>query len=239
MKYAMDLHIHSALSPCANKDMTPNNIVNMALIKGLDIIALTDHNSGANLEAVSKCAIKSGLLFVPGIEVETSEEVHLICLLPDLRSAAVLHHQINIALPDIQNREDIFGKQLIMDDKDQIISEEKRMLITAARLTVNEVFHLVKQLKGAVIPAHVNRASYSILSNLGMIPEDLGIKYLEISHNCDEVDFRESKPELESFRLIKSSDAHYLGDILDRDSMLELKELSVLALLNALTCQTG
>ena len=178
MKYAVDLHIHSGLSPCADKDMTPNNIINMALVKGLDIIAITDHNSGANLEAVSKCAKKSGLIFIPGMEVETSEEVHLICLLPDLTCAAELQHHIYNALPSIQNREDIFGNQLIFDENDQITGEERRMLITATNLTVNKVFLLVKQLGGAVIPAHVDRLSYSMISNLGMIPEDLGITYL-------------------------------------------------------------
>ncbi len=234
MKYSVDLHIHSALSPCADKEMTPNNIVNMALVKSLDIIALTDHNSGLNLEAVSKCAKKNGLLFIPGMEVETSEEVHLICLLPDLKCAAELHRHVYKALPAIQNREDIFGTQLILDENDQCIGRESRMLITATKLTVNDVFLLVRQLGGAVIPAHVDRPSYSMISNLGMIPEDLGIIYLEISRSCDKYAFRALKPELDSFRLIKSSDAHYLGDILERESRLELKERSPQALIRAL-----
>lgn len=234
MKYAVDLHIHSALSPCADKDMTPNNIVSMAVIKGLDIIALTDHNSGANLEAVYKCAKKSGLLFIPGMEVETSEEVHLICLFPDVWSALEMHCLVYNALPAMKNRDDIFGKQLIMDENDYITGEEERMLITATNLTVNKVFLLVKQLGGAVIPAHVDRPSFSMISNLGIIPEDRGIKYLEISRNCDKYAFRASKPELDGFRLIKSSDAHYLGDMLERESLLELKELSAQAVIEAI-----
>ena len=238
MKYAVDLHIHSALSPCADKEMTPNNIVNMALLKGLDIIALTDHNSGTNLEAVSKCAKDSGLLFIPGMEVETSEEVHLICLLPDLKCATELHHHIYNSLPVMQNREDIFGKQIILDENDNITGEEGRMLITATSMNVNEVFLLVKQLRGAVIPAHVDRSSYSMISNLGMIPEDLGIKYLEISRNCDEYVYRASKPELDCYKLIKSSDAHYLGDILERESLLELGELSPKAVIDAIVSST-
>jgi len=234
MKYAVDLHIHSALSPCADKDMTPNNIVNMALVKGLDIIALTDHNSGANLEAADKCAKSSGLLLVPGMEVETSEEVHLICLLPNLKFAAELNHHIFHSLPDMKNREDIFGKQIILDENDKITGEEKRMLITATCLSVNDIFLLVKQLNGVVLPAHVDRPSNSMISNLGMIPEDLDIKYLEISRNCDEYAFRALKPELESYRLIKSSDAHYLGDLLERESLLDLKERSAEAVIDKL-----
>lgn len=234
MKYAVDLHIHSALSPCADNEMTPNNIVNMALVKGLDVIALTDHNSGANLAAVSKCAKSKGLLFIPGMEVETSEEVHLICLLPDLYCAAELHHYVYNALPALKNREDIFGKQLVLDEDDKVTAEEGRMLITATNLNVNEVFRFVKQLGGVVIPAHVDRQSNSMISNLGIIPDDLGIKYLEISRSCDKYAYRLAKPELDSFNLIKSSDAHYLGDMLERESFLELSELSTQAVIHAM-----
>lgn len=234
MKYAVDLHIHSALSPCADKDMTPNNIINMALLKGLDAIAITDHNSGANLEAVSKCAKKSGLLFIPGIEVETSEEVHLVCLFPDVESALKMHCCISEALPPLKNRKDIFGEQLILDENDRVTGEEDQMLITATNLSVYDVFGSAALLGGAVIPAHVDRPSYSMLSNLGMIPDDLGIKYLEISRNCDKYEFRASRPELDGFGLIRSSDAHYLGDMLERESLLELGELSPRAVIDML-----
>lgn len=223
MKYAVDLHIHSALSPCAHEDMTPNNIVNMAVMKGLDAIALTDHNSGANLEAVSICARNQGLVFIPGMEVESCEEIHLISLLPDLKSALKLHEIVYEALPAIQNRKDIFGSQYIMDENDQIIGEEKRLLVTATSLTADEVFSLVTSLGGAVIPAHVDRSSYSMISNLGLIPEELKIKYLEISKNCDRYAYRAAHPELDGYKLIRSSDAHYLGDILERESMIEIE----------------
>jgi len=226
MKYAVDLHIHSALSPCADQDMTPNNIVQMAALKGLDAIAVTDHNSGANLEAISRCAVKKNLVFIPGMEVETSEEVHLVCLLPDLDRAMLLHRYVAVALPALQNREDIFGRQLLMDENDRITGEESRMLITATSLSIDEVFGFVRSLGGAVIPAHVDRPSYSVISNLGMVPENLDIKHLEISRNCDKYGYRAIHPELDRYRLIRSSDAHQLGDILERESMLELEHLS-------------
>lgn len=234
MKYAVDLHIHSALSPCADKDMTPNNIVNMARIKGLDFIALTDHNSGANLEAVDKCAKRAGLVFIPGMEVETSEEVHLVCLLPDLESAAVLHKRVYNSLPGIKNREDIFGRQFIIDEYDHIIDEEERMLITATLLNVNDVFLFVNRLGGVVLPSHVDRPSNSMISNLGMIPGDLGIRNLEISRNCSETAFRSTRPELDSYGLIRSSDAHYLGDILEREMFLEIEDRSPKAVIEKL-----
>ncbi len=234
MKYAVDLHIHSALSPCADKDMTPNNIINMALIKGLDAIAVTDHNTGANLRALDICAKKAGLVFVPGIEVESSEEVHMICLLPDIERAQELHLIVQAALPDIMNRADIFGNQLIMDENDMTIGEEQRMLLTATSLSIDDICAAVRKLGGAVIPAHVDRTSYSIVSNLGFIPEELGFKYLEISKQCDRFEYRASRPELDRYRLVKSSDAHYLGDILERTSMLEIEGLSADAIVHSL-----
>jgi len=224
MKYAVDLHIHSALSPCADKDMTPNNIVNMAIIKGLDAIALTDHNSGGNLSAVSACARKHGLVFIPGIELESAEEIHLVCLLPDLESALELHRIAYQALPPIPNRTDIFGRQYYMDENDEITGEEERLLVNATSLTIDEILQLVRDLNGAVIPAHVDRPSNSIISNLGWIPDEFKLKYLEISRNCQHYDYKAAHPELDHYRLIKSSDAHYLGDILERESWIEIPE---------------
>lgn len=234
MKYAVDLHIHSVVSPCADKDMTPNNIVNMALLKGLDAIAVTDHNTGANLKAVYKCAKKAGLVFIPGMEVESSEEVHMVCLLPDLERAQELHDIVQRALPDIMNRPDIFGSQLIMDDNDEIIGEEPRMLLTATSLSVDDICVIIRKLGGAVIPAHVDRASYSIISNLGFIPEELGFKYIELSKECDKYGLRYSRPELDRYNIIKSSDAHYLGDILERPNILRLERLSAEAVIHLL-----
>jgi PHP family Zn ribbon phosphoesterase len=234
MKYAVDLHIHSAVSPCADKDMTPNNIVNMALLKGLDAIAVTDHNTGANLRAVDICARKAGLVFIPGIEVESSEEVHMICLLPDLERAHELHLIVQEALPDIKNRADIFGNQLIMDENDITIGEEQRMLITATRLSVDDICMTVRSLGGAVIPAHVDRTSYSMISNLGFIPEELGFKYIEISKACDRYGYRAAHPELDRYRFVQSSDAHYLGDMLERCSMLDAEGLCADAIVRAL-----
>ncbi len=222
MKYAVDLHIHSALSPCADNDMTPNNIVNMAILKGLDAIALTDHNSTGNLEAVSICARNNGLVFVPGMELESSEEVHLICLLPDLKSAFELNQKTYQTLPAIKNRTDIFGHQFYMDENDQITGEEDRLLINATTLTTDEIFSIVRGLGGAVIPAHVDRTSNSMITNLGWIPEELGVKYLEISKKCDRLNYRATHPQLDCYKLIKSSDSHNLGDILERESLVEI-----------------
>jgi len=235
MKYAVDLHIHSALSPCAGDEMTPNNIVNMAVLKGLDAIAVTDHNSAANAAAVSMCAKRQGLLFIPGMEVETSEEVHMVCLMPDLTSMDEFRRRVELSLPVLNNRPDIFGRQLIIDENDDVVGEEPRMLLTATSLSIDEVAVLAAALKGAAIPAHIDRQSYSIISNLGFIPKELDIKYLEISKLCDGPLFRSSRPDLDRYHFIRSSDAHNLGDILERESFLELDELSAEAVIRKLT----
>ena len=235
MRFSADLHIHSALSPCADDDMTPNNIVNMAALKGLDIIAVTDHNSALNLEAVSACARGKGLIVVPGIEVETREEVHLICLFPDVAAALCMQDIIYSNLPPIKNRENIFGCQLILNTDDEISGYEERMLVTAADLSIEEVFMKVKSLGGAVIPAHIDRQSYSIISNLGMIPEELiGIRYLELSKGCRREELFARYPLLSGYEFMCSSDAHHLWDISEREFLMEMEELSVHCLLRQL-----
>jgi PHP family Zn ribbon phosphoesterase len=234
MEFAVDLHMHSVLSPCSDRDMTPNNIVNMAVLKGLDFIAVTDHNSAENLEAVCRCAEGKGLVVVPGMEVETSEEIHLLCLFPDRGRALQVQDAVYASLPPIENREDIFGSQQVMDENDLAAGKIKQLLLTASGMNTDEIFRLVGNAGGVAVPAHVDRQSYSMLSNLGSIPEHLGIKYLELSKYCGEAGFRAEHPELAAYKLLRSSDAHHLGDMLEREMFLELKEKSVECLLKEL-----
>ena len=234
MKLAVDLHIHSALSPCADNEMTPNNIANMAYLKGLDIIAVTDHNSVENCEAVIKCAQKSGIIAVPGMELETREEVHLICLFPGLGEALDMQKIVYEALPDMKNREDIFGQQLIMDENDNITEKNSRFLVTAADMSIDNVFEYTGKLNGVVVPAHIDRQSYSLISNLGIIPEYLNIKFLEVSRKADCKELLAKHSFLENYKFITSSDAHNLGDIFERQSFIELEEPSIECLINRL-----
>lgn len=234
MKVYMDLHIHSALSPCADKDMTPNDIVNMAYLKGLDMIAVTDHNSVENIRAVLRCSADKNITIIPGMEVETREEVHLICLFPDLQAALSMQDIVYQSLPALKNREDIFGEQLILDENDHVVGHLERLLMTASGLGVEDVYTAVKDLGGAVIPAHIDRESYSLLSNLGFVPSDLNIKYLEISKKCNRDEFITKNPALKHYRFLRSSDAHTLGDILERECYLDLEEMSIQSLLKEL-----
>jgi PHP family Zn ribbon phosphoesterase len=227
MKVFTDLHIHTALSPCADKSMTPNDIVNMALLKELDVIAITDHNSAENAGAVLKCAEGTKLTVIPGMELETMEEVHVICLFPDLKASLSMQKVVYDSLPNLANREDIFGAQIVMDEHDEVVGKIDRMLITASGLSIEEVLLYVGNLGGVAIPAHVDRQSYSIISNLGMVPDHLDIKFLEVSRLFDLEKDRKAFPGVRDYQLIKSSDAHMLGDILEREFFLELKEISI------------
>ncbi|NMB33647.1 MAG: PHP domain-containing protein [Clostridium sp.] len=234
MRAYIDLHIHSALSPCSNDDMTPNNISNMAFLKGLDIIALTDHNSAENCDALIKCAQKRKIIMVPGMELETREEVHLLCLFPGIEEALKMQELVYGLLPNIKNREDVFGKQIVMDENDNVLRNVDRLLLTASSLSIEDAFSAVLSLGGAVIPAHINRESYSIISNLGTIPKIAGLKYLEVTKTCNISNYLEQNPLLREYNLMKSSDAHALGDILERVSFIDLEEISLRCLLQTL-----
>ncbi|MFA6309313.1 MAG: PHP domain-containing protein [Clostridia bacterium] len=232
MKYAVDLHIHTALSPCSDIEMTPNNIINMAKLKGLDIIAITDHNSAQNCHAVIECSKDSDVLVVPGMEIETKEEIHVVCLFPECKAAIEMQNFITPYLPNLKNIIEIFGEQLLFDENDNVVNKEDRMLITAVNLSINEVFKKVRELGGAAIPAHVDRNSYSIISNLGMIPNDLNVRYLELSKSCAAEDFLSDNPILKKYKIIKSSDAHYLGDILEKEGFIDIKSKNIKCLLD-------
>lgn len=228
MKFYYDLHIHSALSPCGSGDMTPNNIVNMSLIKGLDFIALSDHNATGNLEAAMECAKGTGLVVVPAMEIETAEEVHVLCLFSTLEGAKQASKEVYGHLMEIDNKPDIFGPQILYNHNDEVVGEERRLLISATSLPIEAVKQLAESCGGIAIPAHIDRNSYSVLSNLGFLPE-IGFTTVEVSDKAKQTEYTGL-----GVRMITNSDAHYLEDIQERENWLELEEKSISALLNLL-----
>ena len=138
MELYYDFHIHSALSPCADNDMTPNNIVNMARLKGLDAIAVCDHNSTKNVMAIEKVARGAGITFLPGMEMTTAEEVHMLALFEKAQAAEAFGDMVYAALPDIPNKPDYFGEQLVMDENDEIIGKLDKLLISALPFDMDE-----------------------------------------------------------------------------------------------------
>jgi len=211
-----DFHIHSGLSPCAMEDMTPNNIINMALIKELDGIAITDHNSVENLNPFYHLAKSKGIGFLPGVEITTCEEIHVLIFFEDLTPITYLREILQKSLPDIQNRKEIFGNQLIYNINDQVIAGENKLLTNATELSFEKTLDIAKEIDGVLIPAHVDRKSFSILSNLGFIPPEFKGKFLEISSAISQTEFYNKYPSMKNYKIIQNSDAHQLTSILER-----------------------
>lgn len=230
MKIAVDLHIHSALSPCGHKDMTPNNIVNMVWIKGLNAIAVTDHNSAENVEPVMKLGKEKGIVVIPGMEIQSREEVHLLCYFSELE--AVLDFQ-ELVYENLEgnNKPDFFGEQLVMDKEDSVLRINNRLLIGSTGLSISQICEETLKRGGKVVPAHVNKSAYSIISNLGFIPLDLGITTVEITRNADREQLLSRFPFLKKYKIIRSSDAHRLEDIMERESLIEADSLSALKII--------
>lgn len=226
MKLYYDLHIHSALSPCGDEDMTPNNIVNMARLKGLDVIAVTDHNTCKNAEAVMKCAEGSGVLVLPGMEVESMEEVHLVALFPSIDVAMKFDELVSNHLPDIKNKPDIFGEQILYDEEDNVKGYVENLLITATDMPVEDIVKEVRNLGGVVFPSHIDKDSYSILSNLGFIPENIEFTAVEIKDTGKTEKIVETH-KLENHIILHNSDAHFLWDISEREHYLISDEKNV------------
>lgn len=227
-KWSYDLHIHTALSPCGDESMTPHNIVNMSLLKGLDIIAITDHQTVANCEAVMKVGKEKGLYVIPGIEIECMEEFHMIALFQEIESAKEMEKWLKNYIPSIMNRTDIFGHQYLMDERDECTGEFHNMLLIAAQVSARDIIEKARSLKAVIYPAHIDRKTYSILFNLGSIPEEYMFSILEISQGASYEAYKKKYP---SCCIIQSSDAHYLQDIAENHhkiTALELEQVGII-----------
>lgn len=201
--------------------MLPSNIVGMAYVKGLDVIAVTDHNSCKNCPAVLKLAESYGITALPGMELCTAEEVHVLCLFPALSNAMAFDSMVAKKLPPIQNNVQIFGEQAIADENDVITGQEPYLLINAADISFDEVFAKTAEYGGIMIPAHIDKASNSLLANLGFIPPDSRFSCAELRHIGYAKRLCGEHPYLQGCRLIHNSDAHSLGDIHEAEYFLE------------------
>lgn len=234
MKYYYDLHMHSCLSPCGDMDMTPNNIVGMSKLLGLDVIALTDHNTSLNCEAVMKLGADNGLCVIPGMELTTVEEIHAVCLFDTLEKALSFDSYVREHQMKIKNRPDIYGRQVIMNENDEEIGEVDDLLILSTDISIMSIRDIVDSFGGVCYPAHINRDSMSILSVLGDIPPECGFATAEISSSGDIDVLKAAHPILNGMKIVRNSDAHYLENMRDAQNTLELDELSPTAVIKAL-----
>ena len=225
-RYTYDLHLHSCLSPCGDMDMTPNNIVNMAKLLGLDVIALTDHNTSLNCEAAMKVGDEIGLLVIPGMELTTAEDIHAVCLFPTLERALAFSRYIDENRIHIRNKPEIYGRQVIMNENDEETGEVEDLLLPASFIGMYDAYRKAKDFGGICYPAHIDRDSLSILAVLGEIDPYCGFKTAELADISRLGELKEKHPILDTMNIITCSDAHYLENMKEAANAIELPELT-------------
>jgi len=233
--YTADLHLHTILSPCGDEQMAPGLIFAQARKNGVNILAITDHNSTRNLPAFLRNRPPE-LWVIPGMEVQTKEEIHLICLFPCLERAMEWGRRVRALLPPVMNEKEYFGPQIILDEKGETCGEEELLLLNSISLSLEETVAQVRSLGGIIYPAHIDRPAFSIISQIGFIPAALEFKVLEISPRASLEQFSRQYPD---YTLVRASDAHYLSQIGVKTSTLQMGGLDWNELLLALNRREG
>jgi 3',5'-nucleoside bisphosphate phosphatase len=236
-RFAADLHIHTALSPCASEDMAPREIVRAARNKGLAMIAICDHNSTGNVASVQQAAGAS-LTVLAGMEVTTAEEVHVLGLFPDAVCAAAASACVQSTLPEVPAGVSKFGPQRLMNAQGQIVGMEPKLLVTSSALNLSETVEMIHAHGGLAIAAHADRPSYSVMSQLGLFPIEAGFDAIEVSAAGHKA---QRGGEFESFGLpvLTSSDSHFPTDIGDSYTVFELEKATFAELVLALKGKDG
>jgi 3',5'-nucleoside bisphosphate phosphatase len=206
--------------------MIPPFIVQTALEKGINLIGITDHNASANVAAVQKAAslqneaVGTKLVVLPGMELQSQEEVHILCLFDSLEQLEALQTDVNRELPPLENDIVHFGEQFVVDEAGEFIRRETRLLITSVDLSFEQVFRKVTSLGGLAIPAHVDRKAYGLIENLGFVPSDIEVEGLEISRNINPADARKKFKQLDGYPLLQGGDVHRLDEFLGANVLL-------------------
>lgn len=231
-----DLHIHTCLSPCGDLKMSPANIAEKASLQNIDILGICDHNSAENIPAVIKAADQYKITVLPGIEVTSQEEIHILALFDDVPSALELQEIIYKNLPG-ENDEEAFGIQVVVNEIGEVLDFNQRLLIGASTLSINDVVEIIHTLNGLAIASHIDRESFSLISQLGFIPPDLDLDAVEISWRMDIQEAVEKfKPEV---AVIKSSDAHFPEEIGRTTTTFLIETASAKEIKKALFTQSG
>ncbi len=230
--------MHTVLSPCAELEMQPPLIINAAKKLGIKIIAITDHNASANIASVQKAASNFDITVLPGMELQTKEEVHVLCLFDTLTQMNKFQKLVDAKLPNIKNNAEFFGEQLIVDENGDFLRKEERLLITSANINLNEAFDLVTELDGLLIPAHVNRKANGLIEILGFVPPDIPFLAMEISRHLTPTEAVNNFPQIENYSIIQNGDVHRLNDFIGT-TIFEIVEPSIHEIKLALKNQDG
>ena len=230
-KVRADLHLHTCLSPCADNQMQTVAIIEQAKKVGLDMIGICDHNSAENVSAVMKAGVREGLAVIPGVEVTSREEVHILGLFNTEQDLMYLQDIIYENLPG-QNDEGAFGPQLIIDEYGNMVGRNSRLLIGATTLTLEQVIDAIHQFAGLAIASHVDRQRFSLIGQLGFIPKGLKLDAVEVS-------IPSSVRQEYGYPVVTFSDAHFLEDIGRNSTCFMIEDTSVREISKALRCELG
>lgn len=215
-----DLHIHSGLSPCADDDMSPHNIVQMAKLKGLDLISVCDHNSLRQQAVMAQVAKAHHLHYLYGAELQTKEEVHVLAYFKDPTDLTGMEQWLHHVQMKVQNRSNFFGHQYVYDEKDRIVDEEKIALIFSLNATLTETLHAIHSHHGKAVLAHIYGRKNGIVTQLGFIPDDLPFDGIEVSSEADQARFISEYPQYRDRPCFINSDAHTLSAIAEAQQAL-------------------
>jgi 3',5'-nucleoside bisphosphate phosphatase len=211
-EFKADLHIHTCLSPCGDWEMSPRNIVRKSREARLDLIAVCDHNTCENAGAVMREGQREGLCVLPGLEICSREEVHILAIFGELEHALAMQEWVYAGLTG-QNQPEIFGYQIVSNEDSEVLGENPRLLIGATERGLGDIVRRTHALNGLSLSAHVDRPANGIINQLGFIPPDLRLDGVEVSYRVGLPTARESLPLIGSLPCLTSSDAHFLKDI--------------------------
>ena len=213
--FKADLHIHTVLSPCGDLEMSPTAIVERALARGLDMIAISDHNTTRQVKVTQRIGKEKGLFVLGGVEVTSQEETHCLCYFRDDAQLDAFQLSLDEHLPKIENDVDRFGYQLIVDENEEIVGEEEYHLLNAIDVDIDGIYDEVHRIGGLFVPAHINKGTTSLMSQLGFVPPDLRADGLEINFRITKDEILKKFAYLKRFNFITDSDAHFIDNVGD------------------------
>lgn len=217
MLFRAELHVHTVLSPCADVEMIPPFIIETANELGINLLAITDHNASANIEAVQQAAKGTGITILPGMELQTREEVHLLALFDTIDQVNAFQKIVDEYLPDQLNDHDHFGEQFVVDSTGDFIRREERLLINSTRIELNQAVKYIHDLNGLAIPAHINRKAFGLLEVLGFLPPEVAFDAVEVSRHVAIQKFLDSQRIPIRLPVIQSGDVHRLDEFMGRN----------------------
>lgn len=223
-KLYYDLHVHSCLSPCGDNDMTPANIAGMAFTCGLNVVALTDHNTTKNCRAFCHACRGYGIIPIPGAEITTAEDIHIVALFPSLERAESFDDALQQYRILYKNKPEIFGEQRIMDEEDNILGIDEYLLSNATLLPLEEAVALARSFDAVVYPAHVDREANGMIAVLGDIPKELNFTAVEF-RDLSQYETYCQRYSLDGMRIVSDSDAHVLWDVNEAENFLEWEDI--------------